>query len=61
MPAEVAGALTELFVRVLDGRNAHVGHGVEEALGRPAADFADYARRTAATGAWDSSDLEAAG
>ena len=61
VPAEFAEALSELFVRVFDGRNAYVGHGVEEALGRPATDFADYARRTAATGAWDVDDLDVAG
>ena len=37
---------------VLDGRNSAVAHGVEAALGRPARDFADFARQTAATGIW---------
>jgi hypothetical protein len=37
---------------VLDGRNSLVMDGVEEVLGRPARDFADYARETAATGMW---------
>jgi hypothetical protein len=33
--------------------NALLGaRGVAAALGRPARDFADYARRTAATGVW---------
>jgi hypothetical protein len=27
-------------------------HGVEQALGRPARDFSDYARDAAATGVW---------
>jgi uncharacterized protein YbjT (DUF2867 family) len=45
--------LLELFTVVLDGRNSAVKHGVEEALGRPARDFADYAQRTAATGVWN--------
>ena len=46
-------ALTELFTRVLDGRNAQLTDGVRRALGRPPRDFADYARDAAATGVWD--------
>ncbi|GAA5086230.1 uncharacterized protein YbjT (DUF2867 family) [Thermocatellispora tengchongensis] len=51
-PAEEAPLLTGLFTRVLDGRNAHVTDGVHQALGRPARDFADYAKAAAATGVW---------
>jgi hypothetical protein len=43
-PAEVEFFL-ELFAYLLDGHNAHVTKGVEEALGRPARDFRDYARK----------------
>ena len=46
-----------LFTTVLDGRNATVTRGVEEALGRPPRDFAEYARRTAASGAWQTSTM----
>jgi uncharacterized protein YbjT (DUF2867 family) len=49
---EFIALMLELFTVVLDGRNSRVMHGVEEALGRPARDFSDYARRTAATGVW---------
>ena len=52
VPEEYIALLLELFTVVLDGRNSDVAHGVEAALGRPARDFADYARRTAATGVW---------
>ena len=52
VPADIIALLDELFTVVLDGRNEEVAHGVEEALGRPARDFADYARATAATGVW---------
>jgi uncharacterized protein YbjT (DUF2867 family) len=52
VPEQVIELLLELFTVVLDGRNSGVMHGVEEALGRPARDFSDYARRTAATGIW---------
>ena len=52
VPADIIALLNELFTVVLDGRNAQVMHGVEEALGGPARDFADYARATAATGVW---------
>ncbi|MET9608655.1 NAD(P)H-binding protein [Streptomyces sp. NPDC006512] len=43
----------DLFALILDGRNAHLVHGVEEVLGRAPKDFADYAREAAATGVWD--------
>jgi uncharacterized protein YbjT (DUF2867 family) len=49
---DVVALLDELFTVVLDGRNSQVMHGVEDALGRPARDFSDYARNTAATGVW---------
>jgi hypothetical protein len=49
---DVISLLDDLFTVVLDGRNSQVKHGVEEALGRAARDFADYARATAATGVW---------
>ena len=51
-PDEIIELMLELFTVVLDGRNSDVAHGVEQALGRPARDFSDYARRTAATGVW---------
>lgn len=53
VPEEEIAPLTELFTKVLDGRNANVTHAVEKVLGRPATDFADYARTAAATGVWD--------
>ena len=52
MPAEMVEALTALFADVLDGRNAHLSDGVEQALGRPARDFTEYARAAARTGVW---------
>ena len=57
VPDDIVALLDELFTVVLDGRNEQVAHGVEEALGRPARDFSDYARATAATGVW-SVDLD---
>lgn len=53
VPADVVDMLLYLFDTVLDGRNAEVGDGVERVLGRPARDFADYARSAAATGVWN--------
>jgi len=50
MAEDEAAVLGELFTRVLDGRNSSVTDDVARALGRPARDFADYAR--AAAGAW---------
>jgi uncharacterized protein YbjT (DUF2867 family) len=53
VPGEVVELLTYLFTTVLDGRNARLADGVQRALGREPHDFADFARRTAATGVWD--------
>ena len=53
VPAELRSLLEELFTVLFDGRNAATADGVREALGRPATDFATYARKTAAAGAWD--------
>lgn len=51
-PQDVVWMLDYLFSTVLDGRNAHLTNGVQRALGRPPRDFAEYARRVAASGAW---------
>ncbi len=51
-PQDIAWLLNYLFETVLDGRNAYVCDGVQRALGRPATDFAEYARRIAASGVW---------
>lgn len=47
-PADFA----DLFELITDGRNAHLVHGVEEALGRKPRDFTEYAARAARTGVW---------
>lgn len=52
-PQDVVWMLDYLFATVLDGRNAHVAYGVVKAIGRPAKDFADYARDAAASGCWE--------
>lgn len=52
-PEEIAWLLNYLFDTVLDGRNANVCDGVQRALGRASIDFAEYARRTAASGVWE--------
>jgi uncharacterized protein YbjT (DUF2867 family) len=51
-PQDMVWLLNYLFDTVLDGRNAHLGDGVQRALGRAPTEFAEYARRTAATGIW---------
>ena len=53
MPTEQIELLDYLFTTVLDGRNASLTNGVERALGRKPRDFRDYARRVAASGAWN--------
>ncbi|MDF2684162.1 MAG: hypothetical protein K0R47_5352 [Brevibacillus sp.] len=51
-PVEITELLTDLFTKVLDGRNSHLTDGVQRALGRAPKDFSEYARDTAATGIW---------
>ncbi|UYM06419.1 NmrA family NAD(P)-binding protein [Solicola gregarius] len=53
LPDDVRSLLVYLFTEVMDGRNASTSAGVQQALGRPARDFRDYARSTAATGVWN--------
>jgi uncharacterized protein YbjT (DUF2867 family) len=53
VPAEEAEALTELFARILDGRNAHVTNDVTQVTGRSARDFVTFVRDAAATGVWN--------
>ncbi|QPC85836.1 NAD(P)H-binding protein [Mesorhizobium sp. NBSH29] len=53
VPADMVLLLEELFTVVLDGRNQSLADGVQQALGRPPRDFADYARETASTGVWN--------
>ena len=53
LPDDIIWLTSYLFEEVLDGRNESLTDGVQRALGREPRDFADYARRTAATGIWD--------
>ena len=53
VPKDIIDLLLDLFTVVLDGRNVNVMNGVQEALGRPARDFSDYVRATAASGVWN--------
>lgn len=53
LPEETISLLNYLFTTIMDGRNESITDGVQRALGRPAKDFADYARETAASGAWN--------
>ncbi len=59
-PDDIVWLLNYLFETVLDGRNAYLCDGVQRALGREPADFADYARRIAARGTWNTADDEVA-
>lgn len=51
VPEELVGHLTYLFSEVF-GHNAYTADGVQRALGRPARDFATFARDAAGAGAW---------
>lgn len=64
MLTELAGEsfatlITELCREVLDGRNAHLNFGVQEALGRPPRSLQEYAAKAAATGVWDRETVQA--
>ncbi|MET9492835.1 NAD(P)H-binding protein [Nocardia sp. NPDC006630] len=52
VPADEVSLLDYLFGTVLDGRNSQLSDGVFRALGRPARDFAEYARDVASSGVW---------
>jgi uncharacterized protein YbjT (DUF2867 family) len=52
VPDDIAQLLMDLFTEVLDGRNASLADGVQQALGRPPRDFAAYAADVARTGVW---------
>ncbi len=52
VPTDVVAVLRYLFTEVLDGRNVQPSDGVQRALGRPARDFAHFARHAAASGVW---------
>ncbi|EJM51672.1 NAD(P)H-binding protein [Pseudomonas sp. GM48] len=53
LPPQLIDLVMYLFTTVLDGRNTPVADGVQRALGRPARDFSDYVKRTAATDVWE--------
>lgn len=53
LPADVVDIFAELFTRILDGRNAHLSDGVQQALGRAPRDFTDFVREAAERGAWN--------
>lgn len=52
IPAEKAVPLGHLFTKILDGRTASLGDGVEQLLGEPASSFCSYAQAAAKTGVW---------
>lgn len=58
VPEEEVGPLTDLFSRVLDGHNAVLTPDLSAVLGRRGGTFADFARRTAASGVWGPSPRE---
>ncbi|MDX1559217.1 MAG: hypothetical protein R3193_09940 [Marinobacter sp.] len=52
-PEDDVWMLDYLFATVLDGRNAHLTDGVQQALGRAPKDFAAFAQEVAKTGIWN--------
>jgi uncharacterized protein YbjT (DUF2867 family) len=52
VPEDIVSLLGYIFSEVLDGRNAHVGDGVQRALGREPRDFSEFAREAAASRIW---------
>jgi uncharacterized protein YbjT (DUF2867 family) len=54
VPADQVAFLKELFEFILDGHNAYLSDGVQQALGRKPRDFTDFVRDAVAAGAWQS-------
>jgi len=52
LPDDAVGLLAFLFGELFDGRNAAVGDGVRQALGRAPRALEEWAREQAAAGAW---------
>jgi hypothetical protein len=46
VPPDITNLLTYLFTEVLDGRNATVANGVEQALGRKPTDFFTFLKKS---------------
>ncbi|MDX3853681.1 NAD(P)H-binding protein [Streptomyces sp. AK02-01A] len=53
VPPGQARFIAELFGWIRDGEDAHLSDGVQRILGRAPRDFAEFAKRAAAAGAWD--------
>jgi uncharacterized protein YbjT (DUF2867 family) len=53
LPADFQWLINYLFNTVLDGRNATLANGVQQALSRPPRDFSDYVATTTKSGVWD--------
>ncbi len=49
--------IAQLIADVMDGRNGYLTDGVQRALGRPAKDFADFARDAAVAGVWSGEEV----
>jgi len=54
--ADMADLLRRLCAEVFDGRNEHLGDGVQRALGRAPGDFSDFVREISATGLWSATE-----
>ena len=52
MPADQVAFLKDLFEFVLDGHNAHLSDGVQQALGRKPRSFEDFVQSAVTAGAW---------
>ncbi len=52
IPEDYISLVDYLFAIVTDGRNAHLGDGVQRALGRDPRDFSDYVRNAVQSGVW---------
>jgi uncharacterized protein YbjT (DUF2867 family) len=49
---DLAHMLTDLFAEVFDGRNAKLGDGIQQAVGRAPRDFTSFCQASAASGVW---------
>ncbi len=52
LPKDIIWLITYLFTEVLDGRNAKLADGVQQALGKKPTDFSEFIKKAIASGAW---------
>lgn len=58
VPEDYIWLVNYLFEQVLDGRNSSITNDIEKVTGRKPTDFATYAKETAKSGIWNTTDVQ---